>query len=106
MIDISGKVCTFKMVSGEEIIGRVKVGQVLANGRLSSVIELDRPMVVRPVQTERGVDFQMYPWVFSVDGSIDLYEHTIMGTKYTDLEFEKAYLQRVSGLELPQTLIG
>ncbi len=89
------KVTAIKLVSGEEIISRVKT-------RNETFIVLDRPNMIGLTRTPDGsVAIQLMPWMASnQDGDITVFTDHIVAETKPDAELEKGYLTRTSGIAL------
>lgn len=91
---MSEKVIAIKLVSGEEIISRVK-------NRNETFMVLDRPNMIGLTATPEGVAIQLAPWMASnQDGEITVFTDHIVGETKPNAELEKGYLTRTSGIAL------
>jgi len=93
---MSEKVIAIKLVSGEEIISRVKE-------RNDTFLVLDRPNMIglAPAQGGMGISIQLMPWMASnQDGDITVFVEHIVAETTPDAELEKGYLTRTSGIAL------
>lgn len=90
----------FKLVSGEEIVGRVDDndgGDVLVKS----------PLRIDIVQTGPGqFGLSLQPFLKGApDASIPLKEHSIITTVEAPREFASAYLSQTSGIEIASSLV-
>ena len=94
----SQKIGIFKMVTGEEIITKYTCDTGTEH------YYFERPQMVTMTQTQTGhVGLQLIPWIKSApDETVRVaFIHTAGDEIEAPKEFEDAYLQTVSGIELP-----
>jgi hypothetical protein len=87
----SGDVVTFKLTSGEELIGKL-VEETTSHYRLA------RPMVIAMGQQGPG----LMPYLFTVgpDREIDLAKGTVTVVAATDKQFADQFIQTTTGIKL------
>lgn len=89
------KITSFKLVTGEEIIGKVTSD---VGGR----IVIERPRLVRMIPSNGAVGIALLPWVVSAgdEGAVTIFEKSIVTVVEPLKELQDTYLAETSGLEL------
>lgn len=92
------QVVILKLVTGEEVIGRLEEG---------IRFQLDRPRVFQMYQTQSGVQAGLVPWLLSApEEKVFIDEKHIIARLDAPTDIEQAYLQQTSGLQIAQSLMG
>ena len=99
---MSDEVASFKLDTGEEIIGRITSRNPHNN---TIVISKPRALALMPGQAPGQMTIQLVPFMASdQDGDITVFDAHIVAQGKPASDLEKGYLQNTSGIEIAGSL--